>query len=170
VQSITLNHIRVGGPGEVKKRLLNLDGSVCIVNAVEEKDLEVVALALLQVEETGESFIFRTAASNVPVIVGMESKPLLAPKTLPLTGSNGSLIVVASYVPNSTSHLNHLLKNTDTASLEIPLIKLLDDTDSRLLFKNLATRIDQYKKTSLIVIKDLISENQLLNGSSARLR
>jgi uncharacterized protein YgbK (DUF1537 family) len=66
--SIGLEDVRLGGPGLVGRLLTDLtSGSVVAVNGVEYADLEVFVLGLLQAEETGKRFLYRTGPSFVGV-------------------------------------------------------------------------------------------------------
>jgi uncharacterized protein YgbK (DUF1537 family) len=63
VASITLNHLRGGGPVVVTQQLLNLPmGAVCVVNAAVARDLEVFVAALYAAEALGRRFLVQAAA------------------------------------------------------------------------------------------------------------
>ena len=64
--SVPIGLIRGGGPELVCGLLRSLpDHSVCVINAVEMRDVEVVAAAVHQLWGEGKMFLFRTAASIV---------------------------------------------------------------------------------------------------------
>jgi uncharacterized protein YgbK (DUF1537 family) len=66
VLSITLEDIRLGGPGRVAEVLAGVTGGAFVVaNAVEYADLEVVVLGLLEAEAAGRSFLCRSGPSLV---------------------------------------------------------------------------------------------------------
>jgi len=70
--SISLEDIRLGGPGRVRSILMGLTGGrVCVVNAVSYRDLEVFVQGLLDAEGSGKHFLYRTAASFVRVRGGI---------------------------------------------------------------------------------------------------
>ena len=127
VATISIEEIRRNGPKHVVRRLADLsDGSVCIINAVSYRDMQVFTLGLLGAEARGKRFLYRTAASFVRVRAGIEPRSLLTPADLNLSGSGG-LIVVGSHVPRSTSQLNELLARTDVKSIEVRAKALIDD-------------------------------------------
>ena len=78
VKSIPIEVIREGGPGEIYAILQSLEsGAVCVVDAVSERDLEVVSLACLQAEAAGKTLIYRTAASFAGIRGGIALRPIL---------------------------------------------------------------------------------------------
>ncbi|KAL7268307.1 hypothetical protein RUND412_009074 [Rhizina undulata] len=113
VVSITLEDIRIGGPRKVEEKLLGLKtGSVVIVNAAAEIDMNVFSAGLLAAEAKGKKFLFRTAAAFVSSRLGIEVKPPLSAKDLDMEyekNSKGGLIVAGSYVPKTTAQLESLI-------------------------------------------------------------
>src|SRR6185295_8678903 len=102
------------------QKLLRLpDAAVAIVNGVAPADIELFALAALRAEEAGRRYLFRTAAQFVSARLGLEPRPLLAPQDLQLPRTRGGLIVVGSYVPNTTEQLKPLLANPAIARVEL---------------------------------------------------
>ncbi|MDH3599382.1 MAG: hypothetical protein OEU26_07035, partial [Candidatus Tectomicrobia bacterium] len=72
VAAVSLDDIRRGGPQRVTDRLNALPyGSICVVNAVSRRDLEVFTCGLLGAEASGKCFLYRTAASFVPIRAGI---------------------------------------------------------------------------------------------------
>lgn len=126
VASISLDDIRLGGPDTVARRLKALHPAcVCVVNCVSARDLEVFTLGLLRAELAGKRFLYRTAASFVPVRSGIEARPLLARDQVP-RGETGSLIVVGSYVPRTASQLQVLLDADAAEGVELCVSAVLD--------------------------------------------
>jgi uncharacterized protein YgbK (DUF1537 family) len=136
VASLSLDTIRGGGPQAVTGQLLSLEpGSVCVINAVTMRDLEVVVAGLLEAEEQGRTFLARTAASFVRARAGLEKQPLLgaAASQPPMAGgrnaaipATGGLVVVGSYVPKTTEQLTHLLEHGRIERIELCVEQLLD--------------------------------------------
>jgi len=113
--------------------------SYCIVNAAAYHDVEKFALACLQ---SGVQILFRTAASFVKAISGIEDKALLS--KYDLVGSeqsNGGLIVVGSYVSKTTNQLNKLLLNESLLPVELDVNKILSN---ELVLSEMVNTIDQY--------------------------
>ena len=132
VVSLSLDDIRKGGPEKVTEILLQcFPGNVCVVNATEYRDLEVVTAGLLTAEQRGKEFIYRTAASFVPVRAGMSLDPLLSPQELEARGEGGALIIVGSYVPKSSMQLKHLIDNTHAEHIELSVQRVLSHEGSR---------------------------------------
>jgi uncharacterized protein YgbK (DUF1537 family) len=129
VASLTLDMIRQGGSDKVTEFFMDLEsGSVCVLNAAVERDLAVATLGIMQAEAQGRRFLYRTAASFIPFRIAQESQPLLTAEKLELPESGaGGLVVVGSYVPKTTSQIQHLLANTDITGVEIQVDALLSD-------------------------------------------
>ncbi len=127
VASISLDDLRVGGPSVVQSKLAALEpGQVCVVNATDLRDMEVLVLALLEVEATGRRFLYRTAASFVQIRAGLATRPLLETADLSLPSQGGGLFVVGSYVPKTTSQVELLLAQPDIVPVEIKVSELLE--------------------------------------------
>lgn len=144
VAAISLDDIRLGGPPRVAERLLALaPRSVCIVNAASQRDLEVVTTGLLAAEAHGRRYLYRTAASFVPVRAGLVPRPLLRPAELGLPQAGGALIVVGSYVPTTTRQLDHLLAQPGITSIEISTDRLLVPADREDEIERVVAALDQ---------------------------
>jgi len=121
-----LETIRKGGPAEVCRGLLTMPpGSVCVVNAAGQRDVEVFVAGLLQAEARGRRYLYRTAASFVPARCGLVSRPLLKSKELGRFNGGGVLIVVGSYVPRTSEQLTRLLAANRIAAVEARVAALL---------------------------------------------
>jgi uncharacterized protein YgbK (DUF1537 family) len=128
IPSISLADIRQGGPERVAGRLRGLDnGLICIVNAAEQRDIEVFVQGLLLAEAAGKRFLYRTAASFIPARLGLPPRPLLTASDLDLPASGGGLIIVGSHVPQTTSQLQALLAMPGLHSTEVRVPALLDE-------------------------------------------
>ncbi len=87
-------------PGAAGKALMELaDGAVCVVNAAEMRDMEVFVSGLLDAEESGKRFLYRTAASFVQARAGIAPLPLLGPNDLSLPAEGGAPLSSASTCP-----------------------------------------------------------------------
>ena len=127
VRSITIDDIRRGGPQRVCRKLMELEkGAPCVINAASYRDMEVFVLGLLEAEEKGKRFLYRTAASFVRVRAGIHAKPLLTPSELRLPGPGGGLVVVGSHVPRSTEQLHALLRLDRIFAQELDVEVALD--------------------------------------------
>jgi uncharacterized protein YgbK (DUF1537 family) len=73
VRSVSLEDIRQGGPDMVQQRLMALRPTTfCVINAVTERDLAVVALSALRAEAQGKRLLYRSAASFATMRAGIE--------------------------------------------------------------------------------------------------
>lgn len=126
VVCITLDDLRRGGPSAVAAKLLAMpQGGAAIVNSTDDRDQEVFVMGLLDAEQAGRRFLYRTAASFVRVRGGIPPKPLLAVGGA--EGSHGGLVVVGSYVAKSSDQLQHALALEGVAGVELNVDALLGD-------------------------------------------
>jgi len=162
VASLSLEDIRKGGPDRIAQQLLSLEqGTVSVVNAVTLGDMAVVVQAILQAEEAGKQFLYRTAASFVQIRAGLVTKPLLKLSDLALSGKHGGLIVIGSYVPKSTEQLSYLLKTGEVSPVELDVAVLLDDERQHEAIQSATQAIDalliQGKNAVLYTSRKLIT-------------
>ncbi|CAM6127619.1 unnamed protein product [Calypogeia fissa] len=108
VASVSIDTIRKAGPEAVCEQLCWLKkGTICVVNAASERDVQVFAAGMIRAEAKGKSFLCRTAAGFVSARVGLKPK-LPKPTDLGPLGDNGGLIIVGSYVPKTTSQIEEV--------------------------------------------------------------
>lgn len=144
VKSISIDAIRAGGPEAVGAILGDLrGGAVCAVDAVSERDLEVLALACIRAEAAGKRLIYRTAASFAGIRGGISIRPTLDPADMPAMSEHGGLVVVGSYVQKTTEQLAVLLASGMVEGIELPVEEFLAATDSDSL---VASLIDELTK------------------------
>ncbi|WP_340019925.1 four-carbon acid sugar kinase family protein [Paenibacillus sp. FSL H3-0457] len=125
--TISLEEIRQG-VDVVKVILLKAEDNVpIIVNALSYADMDVLSLALLQAEDEGKAFIFRTAASFVKSYAGISDQAFLPKEQLIASGQeqHGGIVVVGSYVQKTTRQLEQLLTFPGIISLEIDVERVL---------------------------------------------
>lgn len=110
---ISLSEIRSMDIEGITDKLCNVKGfgKIC-VNAIDYCDIKVFAIALYRAMARGKTFMFRTAASLVKVMGGVNDKPLLTRKDMIAKETpNGGLIIVGSHTKKTTAQLEELLKN-----------------------------------------------------------
>lgn len=130
VQSLSLEEIRKEGPEHIAVKLVGCEsGSICIVNAADYRDLEVVTLGLLQAQRQGQCFLFRTAASYVRVRAGLRGRPVLILNEMNCKGGSSGLVIVGSHVPRSTEQLDHVLQHAKVQSVELDVETILSASD-----------------------------------------
>jgi uncharacterized protein YgbK (DUF1537 family) len=111
-------------------------GSVTVVNAMSERDIEVVALGAVRAEAAGRRFLYRTAASFVRARAGIPQRGLLTaaellgatpqPGTVPSgEAARGGLVVVGSYIQKSSAQLSHLLSLPSVVGIELSVQDIL---------------------------------------------
>lgn len=126
VSSLSIETLRRGGPAAAADMLTALPPcGVCIVNAASERDLAVAVQGLLAAERQGRRFLYRTAASFVPLRAGLSPRPLLTPAELALPRSGGGLVVVGSHVPTTSAQLAALLALPGVTGIEVSVERLI---------------------------------------------
>lgn len=130
INSITIDDLRLGGPQRVIEKLQACpNGSICIVNAVSYRDLEVLVMGLLRAEKSGKKFLYRSSATLVPIRAGMVSGKIVTLLKQKTVSGSGSLVIVGSHVPKTTSQLSWLLANGTSKAIEVKVSEVLALTD-----------------------------------------
>ena len=130
VKSIPLAMLRARDLGGIVDLLRGVDGfGKVVLNAVSYTDLKVFVVALAAALAAGKRFLFRTAASFVRAIGGIEPKPLLGPADLYPAGrpEGPGLILVGSYVRKTTAQLEVLRSLPDLVWIEWNVARAVDE-------------------------------------------
>ncbi len=145
VRSVSLETIRIGGPQQVCELLQTCSpSSVCVVNAVSYRDLEVLVMGLLLAEKSGRQFLYRSSATLVPIRAGLESGRGVVPQKEHLVSGNGSLVVVGSHVSKSTNQLNWLLSNGNHKPIEVNVLDILNHPDPKIQAQAISHQVDEW--------------------------
>lgn len=134
VVGIGLADIRQGGPEKVVEILRSIPkGSVIIVNAAAEEDMDVVILGILKASAHGKKFLFRSAAAFVSARLGISPIPPITARQLRMDSSVGGLIIAGSYVPKTTAQLKSLIATSKDklVTVELDVNKLLESDTTR---------------------------------------
>jgi uncharacterized protein YgbK (DUF1537 family) len=151
IASLSLGLIRGGGPAAVEEALRALEPrTVCIANAADDRDAEVVAAATLALERSGSPILARTAAGFVRARAGQARSADLQPVELPL-GEGAGLIVVGSHVPATTRQLQRLLADPplEVELVDIPAAQAADAAAGSRIRRRAAQRIAALLRTGI---------------------
>jgi len=122
VIAISLDDLRIGGLEKVEEILLGCNnGRYVVINATHDEDLDVVILALQKATDEGKRFLFRSAASLVKVIMGLEDKPLWQPDNI---GKRG-VIIAGSHVKKTSDQLKYFMESGPFKPLELSIKSIL---------------------------------------------
>jgi uncharacterized protein YgbK (DUF1537 family) len=99
-------------------------GSVGIVNAAHDRDLEVLATAVHTLGSTG--LLFRSAASWVKILAGLPDPPPVAPSELVAGLPGRGLMIVGSVVPRTDAQLAALRRIPGLAWIELTVAHVLE--------------------------------------------
>ncbi|KAL1612852.1 hypothetical protein SLS60_001082 [Paraconiothyrium brasiliense] len=134
VQGLSLTDTRSGGADAVTARLLEAaKGTVFIVNAAAEEDMDVIVQGILKASARGKKFLFRSGAAFVSARLGISPIPPISAKQLDLDRTKGGLIIAGSYVPKTTAQLKVLRGHSGDklTTVELDVNKLLETPESR---------------------------------------
>ncbi|ORY61481.1 uncharacterized protein BCR38DRAFT_487239 [Pseudomassariella vexata] len=132
ITSLSLDTIRTGGTDAVLSQLKGVaKGTVVVVNAAAEEDIDVVILALLKAANEGKRYLFRTGAAFVSSRLGIAPISPISAEQLNLPGAVGGLVIAGSYVPKTTAQLEKLRTRSGDklTSVVIDVRKLLDSEE-----------------------------------------
>lgn len=91
-----------------------------VVNAVEDCDVKIFAIALYRALARGKYFTFRCAAALVKALGNISGRPLLSGRELAAAGSRaGGVILVGSHTAKTTAQLEELKGLTQLVFLEM---------------------------------------------------
>ncbi|XP_042503189.1 uncharacterized protein LOC122080300 [Macadamia integrifolia] len=171
VASISIHLLRKGGPSAVCEHLCRLNkGSVCIVNAVSERDMAVFAAGMIQAELKGKRFLCRTAASFVSARIGIRPRAPILPKDMGISKArDGGLIVVGSYVPKTTKQVD------DLKSQFGHVLRCIEVSVDKLAIRSLEEReqeIDRAAEMADVLLRGrkdtlVMTSRELITGKSA---
>lgn len=136
---ISLESLRAMAMDAIVDQLMRVEHfNKVVVNAIDDVDVEIFAIALIQAIKQGKHFMFRSAASFTKVIGGVSDKPLLTREELIKEPSaHGGLILVGSHVKKTTEQLERLMTLDDITFIEFD-VHLVTDSDA---FKSETDRV-----------------------------
>ncbi|KAI1076890.1 hypothetical protein F5B20DRAFT_305767 [Whalleya microplaca] len=132
VTSLSLDTIRAGGKDAVLQQLTSVaKGTVIVVNAAAEEDVDVVVLALLEAARQNKRYLFRTGAAFVSARLGIAQIPPISAQKLDLSSAAGGLVIAGSYVPKTTAQLEKLraMSGDKLTSVVIDVRRLLGSSE-----------------------------------------
>ena len=111
VTVLSLEELRGLEYGAMLEKLMAVrDFGKVVVNAADDRDVEVFVTVLLRAIAAGKEFLFRCAAGLVRVLGGVDRRPLLTRAELrPEDSQLGGLVIVGSHVKKTTDQLECLL-------------------------------------------------------------
>lgn len=127
ILTVDLELLRNQGVYAVFQLLNDIQGKqVIIVNAENYHDLEVFSEAALQAEKAGKKFLYRSAASLVKAITGIQSIPFYKP---PIPFSKG-LVIAGSFVNKTTEQLQYLIQQMKIEPVVIYIERIVSNYEN----------------------------------------
>lgn len=165
VRGISLSEIREDGAERINAVLQGAPkGTVFIVNAAAEEDMDVVVLGILKASAHGKKFLFRSAAAFVSARLGISPIPPITARKLQLGSATGGLIVAGSYVPKTTTQLKALVEvaGDKLLTVELNVNKLLESETTRKeelqhAIEMATSALQQPKDVLIMTSRDLIT-------------
>lgn len=153
---ISLEDIHNGGIDRVYEILLSANNNTpIIVNAKSYYDLDIVSLAVLKAIDSGKQFLFRTAASIVKSIAGIQDRPYLSANEIVSNDesqNNGGFIIVGSHTNKTTEQIKELMNKYPIEQIEMNVVKVL----------NKETRIEELTRVCQLVDQNISSNRDTL--------
>ncbi|MGE6609631.1 four-carbon acid sugar kinase family protein [Peribacillus sp. NPDC076916] len=153
---ISLEDIHDGGIDKVYEILLSANNNApIIVNAKSYYDLDIVSLAVLKAIDSGKQFLFRTAASFVKSIAGIQDRPYLSANEIvsnDISQNNGGFIIVGSHTNKTTEQIKELMNKYPIEQIEMNVVKVL----------NKETRIEELTRVCQLVDQNISSNRDTL--------
>ena len=111
VTCISMQELRAQNYDAIVSKLEQVTGfGKVTVDAADDCDVKIFAVALYRAMAKGKTFLFRTAASFVKVVGGISTIPYLQRKDMqPEDDGRGGLVIVGSHTGKTTAQLNALL-------------------------------------------------------------
>ncbi len=163
IHSFSLSDLRIKGPIYVKEKLLEKKYTTCFVNAISQTDLDVFAQGARMAIEEGRQIVFRSAASFINSIGNLPLGRLLQKDDLNISGKQGSLFIVGSYIDKSSLQLNHLLKQDGIIPVRIDVEKLLLENEDKYVMEMVRKISSGLEKAQNLV---LYTSRKLITGNS----
>lgn len=129
---LSINAIRQLSVNELANRLTQ-SIRIWVTDAVSLRDVDIVSAACRLLETRGMRILYRTGASFVQAYLGIHKQPPLSANELTagqsLSGAaTGGLVVIGSYVPQSTAQFAHLEQVPELEHVELNVERLMADT------------------------------------------
>jgi uncharacterized protein YgbK (DUF1537 family) len=144
VASLTLDDIRSGGPARVAAVLGGVrDGGFAVVNALDDADLDVVALGLLEAEAGGRRFLHRTGPSFVRALAGLDPRPPLTADDIWPDGRRDGhgLVVVGSHVGLTSRQVAVAAGRGGVVTVELPVDRVVDPGERAGVVASVSARV-----------------------------
>ncbi|MGI6879496.1 four-carbon acid sugar kinase family protein [Microbacterium sp. gxy059] len=126
VAALTLDVIRAGADRVAEFLSALPDQTAVAVDAVDETDMRVVAVALHRLRD--RDALLRVGPTYVRAHIGQEIVAPVRAEDIPFAHDRGGLVVVGSHVPLTTRQLDELVRQRpDTTTVELDVRRLIDD-------------------------------------------
>lgn len=170
VPGLSLEDARTGGADVIAQRLMEgARGTVFVVNAAAEEDMDIIVHGILKASALGKKFLFRSGAAFVSARLGISPIPPISAKQLDLDGSKGGLIIAGSYVPKTTAQLRVLRERAgdDLTTVELDVNELLKSSGTREkeLERALSTAERELKRSQDVLV---MTSRDLITGADER--
>ncbi|WP_205328400.1 four-carbon acid sugar kinase family protein [Glycomyces sp. YM15] len=128
VAALTVDIIRAGAEAVADFLRALSEGTIVAVDAVDETDMRVLAVALHRLEREGVQALLRVGPPYVRAHIGQDIAAPVTPDRIEFANERGGLVVVGSHVPLTTAQLAALREaRPDTATVELDVHRLIDD-------------------------------------------
>ena len=116
VQLFSLSDVRAGCGARLQTLANN---SCCVVDAVQQSDLDCFARDIYEAVDAGRRFLFRSAASLLTSLANLPAQPVLPEAMSGYAQGPVGVVLVGSHVRKTTEQLAILLREPTVAAIEI---------------------------------------------------
>jgi uncharacterized protein YgbK (DUF1537 family) len=167
VHSVSLEDIRLGGPGRVAEILIGVTGGAfVVVNATDYADLEIVVLGLLQAQAQGKVFAYRVGPSFPQILAGLDAHPPLTAEQIWPGGNPGGhgLVVVGSHVGLTSRQVAQAQARGGMTEAELHVPTLIDPEQRDAHVADIGRQVVEALASSDVL---LFTSRALIRGSDA---
>jgi uncharacterized protein YgbK (DUF1537 family) len=166
VAQVSLADLREGGPQRVAGILATLrDNQPCVVDAADDRDLEVLVAGLLAAEARGTRLLARSAASFVRVRGAIPTRGLLSASELVAPGGGPGLIVAGSYISTSGEQIRRALAVPQVTGVELAVDRVLDPAQAQTAIAEVAATADALMREGRVPL--IYTSRTLRTGADA---
>ncbi|MDO4272397.1 MAG: four-carbon acid sugar kinase family protein [Eubacteriales bacterium] len=176
VISISLEDIRAMNFEKIENQLTEARGfRKIVVNAIDNTDVEIFAVALYRAISRGRHFLFRTAAAFVKAVADISDRPLLTrDEMITEQSGRGGVIIIGSHTEKTTRQLEDLRKIEEIRFLEMNSDLVLEgqalaEEAARIVgeiekFIQLGETVAVYTRRTLLTVENDSKEEALLRS------
>ncbi len=155
--------------GVLEKLLTLKNNACCVVDAVNQEDLNLFARDLESATHRGKRFLFRSAASLITALARLPAQPVSGENMNQyVKTSRPGAVIVGSHVAKTSEQLMVLLDDSSTHAIEVDISKVAEDGDA--LFETVLQQAITIHKNGKTAVIYTTRKELRFDSDAARLR